>query len=383
MMLPSFSPPGFGRRRRATSESTNDSSHSSRSRKPSRVISQMDDWSDGFTGLVDLDRRMRKLAMSDQDVSSFGLSDGLCNNEAYSLTTLSLTERVQSRRHSTSESRPNSSPRSSLAIGQSNPSIGPSYSSTMATSRFSQDSRRASLSLLSKRRSIAGNTIDSFESVHSALRLAPLPTSASVLSNSRLTNASAFFKSTRSTSTLSASSWTGEEDELSHPALVGSMASRQQQEALSPGTAAAATWMDPSAPSYFAACIGGSRGDYKHKSRSLYKKLARAPLPRLVSGEVVSSPVAESAEPRRADALYGMQMGELDTWQSINSHLTPDRTSDDVRHAGMRSSAASHTVTHTLRRSAQSLALNLRFKLIRARRSALSTRSSDVRSHST
>ena len=49
--------------RRASAAGTSSTTHS---RKSSLVPSHLDDWSDGFTGLVDLDRRMRELAMSER-----------------------------------------------------------------------------------------------------------------------------------------------------------------------------------------------------------------------------------------------------------------------------------------------------------------------------
>ncbi|SJX60267.1 uncharacterized protein SRS1_11581 [Sporisorium reilianum f. sp. reilianum] len=334
-------------------------SGSSSSRKPSRSSSQMDDWSDGFTGIVDLDRRMRELAMSEQGLSPLGASDGLDVYETYSPPPFPWTDKQQARRNSSADSRPGSGSHSSLATGRSVPSFTSnlnvaSCSSTAATSRFSQDSRAHS-SLLSKRRSSTANTVDSTESVHSSLRLAPLPASPSAFGNYRLTDASPCppSKPSRLSGTFSPSSWSSVDN---HNPLTPHAAAAKQLELLTPGTAAAATWTDPSAPSYFPAGLSGEYG--KKGTRSLRKKAAaRAPLPRLVSGEVVSSPVDESLHDglfdRHARPLHGLA-------------ITPDPESDPLERKD--SSSSSHSSTQALKRSAQSLALSLRFKIVRAKR---------------
>ncbi|CDW94586.1 hypothetical protein [Sporisorium scitamineum] len=311
----------------------------------------MDDWTDSFTGIVDLDRRMRQLAMSEQGFSVPGASDGLNVYEPYSPPSLSWTENRHTQRNNSADSRPDSGSRSSLVTGRSIPSFfsnpnTASCSSTTATSRFSQDSR-AHLSLLSNKRSSTANTVDSMESAHSPLRLAPLPASVSAFGNYRLTDASACPLS--KAGSFSPSSWSSTDD---HDPLTPHAAATKQLEPLTPGTAAAATWTDPSTPNYFPAGLSGDYG--KKGARPLRKKAARAPLPRLISGEVVSSPTDDPTEPRQHDRLFEKRPRQL-----YGLATTSDAESGP---------SSSHSGAHTLKRSAQSLALNLRFKIIRAKR---------------
>ncbi|TKY90461.1 hypothetical protein EX895_000459 [Sporisorium graminicola] len=371
-MGPSLAASSLLRRGRSITSGSNDlgdsstssrrQSGSSSSRKPSRSSFQMDDWTDGFTGIVDLDRRMRELAMSEQGFSALDSSNGLDVYEPYSPPSFAWSEKQQPRKNSSSGSRPGSASHSSMATGRSNPSLTSnlnmaSCSSTTATSRFSQDSRAHS-SLLSKRRSSTTNTIDSVESAHSPLRLAPLPASPSAFGNYRLTDASACppSRSSQLSGTSLPLSWSSLDDQ---DPLTTHAATENQLEPLTPGTAAAATWTDPSAPRYFPA---GLSGEYSKKgARSQRKKTVRAPLPRLISGEVVSSSIDESGQPRLHGKLFDKET------QQLHAHAI---TSDLERDAfeGKDGPSASHSSTEALKKSAQSLALNLRFKIIRAKR---------------
>lgn len=382
-MTPILGASGLGRRGRTTTASSHeytDSSTSSRrhsssfnSRKPSQASSQMDDWSDGFTGIVDLDRRMRQLAMAEQGLSMLGGSDGLDVYESYSPSAPSWEQQQQQQqqqggpRKSSSDARSGSTSQSSLATGRSNPSFthAPSISSTAATSRFSQDSRAHS-SLLSKRRSSTANTVDSFDSAHSSLRLAPLPASPSAFGNYRLTDASSLSIPTRQSGTFSSPSWSSldEQDPLTPLAAV-----TRNLEPITPGTAAAATWTDPSAPGYFPAGLSADHRHRKRKDRSLREKpttAQRAPLPRLVSGEVVSSPAAESDSHFQDSPFLHIHPR---TFARQDTLRLPAGTclETDSRPTSPASS------TDALKRSAQSLALSLRFKMLRVKRKVKKT----------
>ncbi|SPO19876.1 uncharacterized protein UTRI_00273_B [Ustilago trichophora] len=375
-MTPIIGASGLGRRGRTTTtgshehtdSSTSSRRHSSSSngRKASQASSQMDDWSDGFTGIVDLDRRMRELAMAEQGLLLLGGSDGLDVYESYSPPAPSWEQQQQQagRRKSSSDARSGSTSQSSLATGRSIPSFthAPSISSTTATSRFSQDSRAHS-SLLSKRRSSTANTVESFDSAHSPLRLAPLPASPSAFGNFRLTDASSLSIPTRQSGAFSSPSWSSldEQDPLTPLAGV-----TRNLEPITPGTAAAATWTDPSAPGYFPAGLSADLHHRKRKNRSLRKKptiAQRAPLPRLVSGEVVSSPAAESDSHFEESLFLDENVAHQDTLG-----LTPSGCLE----TGSRPTSPTSS-TDALKRSAQSLALSLRFKMLRAKRKVKKT----------
>ncbi|KAJ1030418.1 hypothetical protein NDA16_001327 [Ustilago loliicola] len=362
-MTPILGASGLGRRGQSTQASPHDLSSSSSSsrrhssssqgRKSSHTSSLMDDWSDGFTGIVDLDRRMRELAMSEQGLSRHDSSADLDVYEPYSPLSPSWADSQHShgRRKSSSDAQSGSISQSSLTTGPSIPSFtshrraAGSSSSTTTTSRCSQDSRAhsTSTSFLAKRRSSAANTIDSFDSAHSPLRLAPLPASPSAFGNYRLTDGTSLTLPPPPTKAIvSSASWSSldGQDPLT-PLAVGT----RTLDPITPGTAAAATWTDPTAPSYFPADLNDST---KKKPRSLRKKAARAPLPRLVSGEVVSSPTAES------------QIGDGEGLQlALSAKSVPV---DDAGRGEGREGA------YALRRSAQSLALSFRFKMLRATR---------------
>lgn len=318
----------------------------------------MDDWSDGFTGIVDLDRRMRELAMSEQGLSRLDSAVDLDVYEPYSPLSPSWTEsqHTHSRRKSSSDARSGSISQSSLTTGRSIPSFTShphatgSSSSTTATSRFSQDSRAHSSSLLAKRRSSAANTIDSFDSAHSPLRLAPLPASPSAFGNYRLTDGTSLSLAGSTKPMVTSASWSSldEQDPLTPLAIAS-----RNSDPITPGTAAAATWTDPTAPCYFPA---GLHDPTKKKPRSLSKKAARAPLPRLVSGEVVSSPSAELQLDGQGGG-GGLQLGT-------------STQSDAIDQDGKRDERVS---AYALRRSAQSLALSFRFKMLRAKRKVKKT----------
>ncbi|SNX81540.1 uncharacterized protein MEPE_00245 [Melanopsichium pennsylvanicum] len=351
-----------GRRGRTTAVSSQDpvSSFSSSRRhsgssngcRASVASSHLDDWRDGFTGIVDLDRRMRELAMTEQGLDA---DTGLNLYEPYSPSVPSW-DQSQRRRKSSSDARSNSGSQSSLATGKSILSFthAPSTTSTAATSTLSSDSRAHS-SLLSKRRSSVAETVESFDSAHSHLRLAPLPASPQVFGNYRLTDAA------RQSCTFSSPSWSSldETDPLTPLAVVA-----RQSEPITPGTAAAATWTDPSAPGYFPA---GLNGESKRKSRSLRKKAAtRAPLPRLVSGEVGSSPAAESEyQPFEGSLLADKQHAH--PADAVRVSLARLSNPSDVV-VERKEDISSPSGTQALRRSAQSLALSLRFKMLRAKR---------------
>ncbi|SPO20796.1 uncharacterized protein UTRI_00273 [Ustilago trichophora] len=379
-MTPILGASGLGRRGRTTTASSHehtDSSTSSRrhssssnGRKASQASSQMDDWSDGFTGIVDLDRRMRELAMAEQGLTMLGGSDGLDVYESYSPPAASWEQQQQQqggRRKSSSDARSGSTSQSSLATGRSIPCFthAPSISSTAATSRFSQDSRAHS-SLLSKRRSSTANTVDSFDSAHSSLRLAPLPASPSAFGNYRLTDGSSLSIPTRQSGAFSSPSWSSldEQDPLTPLAAV-----TRNLEPITPGTAAAATWTDPSAPGYFPAGLSADHHHRKRKNRSLRKKpttARRAPLPRLVSGEVVSSPAAE-CDSHFEDSLFSDSHPKTFARQD---HL--GLPADTCSETGSRPPSPTSS-TDALKRSAQSLALSLRFKMLRAKRKVKKT----------
>ncbi|KAF6766792.1 hypothetical protein PSEUBRA_000246 [Kalmanozyma brasiliensis GHG001] len=352
---------GLGRRSRSVASSSHEHtdssasscrrSSSSKSRKASQSNSQLDDWSDGFTGIVDLDRRMRELAMSEQGRSPFGEDDASLLYEPYSPPE---QNHFQSRRNSSADTRQSNASHSSLATGRSYPSPelnAPSCSSTTATSRFSHDSHTHS-SLLSKRRSSTANTGISSDCALGPLRLAPLPASASVFGNYRLTNADT---SPLPRSARPSSSWSSVEEADFLTPLAGAT---RQLEPLTPGTAAAATWTDPTAPSYFPAGLSADSSS-KKAPRSLRRKAARAPLPRLVSGEVVSSPVAEPADSRFCVSPKETRLTNKDVGSPRT--LVTTTTVD-------RKDTAAAASQHSFRKSAQSLALSLRFKIIRAKR---------------
>ena len=357
MMTPILGASGLGRCGRSTQASTLDLSSSSSSsrrhssssqaRKSSHTSSLMDDWSDAFTGIVDLDRRMRQLAMSEQGLQPLDSSTQLDVYEPYSSLSPSRLESLQhahSRRKSSTDARSGSISQPSLTTGRSFPSFTShptnttaSSSSTTATSRFSQDSRGHSSSLLANRRSSAASTIDSFDSTHSPIRLAPLPASPSAFGNYRLTDGTSL---TRTRLMVPATCWSSldEQDPLTPLAIPSS-----QLDPITPTTAAAATWTDPTAPSYFPA--GLSDLSNKKKPRLLRKKAARPPLTSLVSAQVVSSPTAESG-------LVGDDRDHL----QVAVTLPADMGKDESGRA------------YALRRSAQSLALSFRFKMLRAKR---------------
>ena len=161
----------------------------------------------------------------------------------------------------------------------------------------------------------------------------------------------------RPSGTFSSPSWSSldEQDPLTPLAVA-----TRQLEVITPGTAAAATWTDPSAPGYFPA---GLSSDHKRRNRSLRKKAARAPLPRLISGEVVSSPAAES------DSHFGDPLFNKHEPHRLGLH---DSLDSDLEHKD-RDRSASPSGTYALRRSAQSLALSLRFKMLRAKRKVKKT----------
>lgn len=345
-----FASKALGRRRGSaqtgelsdSSASSRNHSISSRDRSTSLASSQMDDWSDGFTGIVDLDRQMRQLAMAEQGHASLCGSSDLDVYEPYSPSSW-WGENEQRRRKSSSDARLASGSQSSLSTRSIPPSpLSPAHTtastSTAATSRFSNDSRTHS-SLLAKRQS--SGAVDSFDGAHSPLRLAPLPASPSAFGNYRLTDSAP----ARASGVFDSPSWSGgeEKDPLTPLAL-----SARQLAPVTPGTAAAATWTDPTAPGYFpAGLVARSK-----KSRSLRKKTTRAPLPRLVSGEVVSSPTAESE-------------------YALDEAAAPRGEDEGVAGLGFvipSSQAHAPSGTHALRRSAQSLALSLRFKMLRAKR---------------
>ncbi|KAJ1043430.1 hypothetical protein NDA14_001392 [Ustilago hordei] len=357
MMTPILGASGLGRCGRSTQASTLDLSSSSSSsrrhssssqaRKSSHTSSLMDDWSDAFTGIVDLDRRMRQLAMSEQGLEPLDSSTQLDVYEPYSPLSPSRLESLQhvhSRRKSSTDARSGSISQPSLTTGRSFPSFTShptnttaSSSSTTATWRFSQDSRAHSSSLLAKRRSSATSTIDSFDSTHSPIRLAPLPASPSAFGNYRLTDSTSL---PRTRLMLPATCWSSldEQDPLTPLAIPSS-----QLDPITPTTAAAATWTDPTAPSYFPA--GLSDLSNKKKPRLLRKKAARPPLPSLVSAQVVSSPTAESG-------LVGDDRDRLQVAVTLPANMGKDESGR----------------AYTLRRSAQSLALSFRFKMLRAKR---------------
>ncbi|KAJ1031863.1 hypothetical protein NDA13_002249 [Ustilago tritici] len=357
MMTPILGASGLGRCGRSTQASTLDLSSSSSSsrrhssssqtRKSSHTSSLMDEWSDAFTGIVDLDRRMRQLAMSEQGLQPLDSSTQLDIYEPYSPLSPSRLESLQhahSRRKSSTDARSGSISQPSLTTGRSFPSFTShptnttaSSSSTTATSRFSQDSRAHSSSLLAKRRSSATSTIDSFDSTHSPIRLAPLPASPSAFGNYRLIDGTSL---PRTRLMVPATCWSSldEQDPLTPLAIPSS-----QLDPITPTTAAAATWTDPTAPSYFPA--GLSDLSNKKKPRLLRKKAARPPLPSLVSAQVFSSPTAES----------GLVGDDRDRLQEAVT-LPADMGKDESGRA------------YALRRSAQSLALSFRFKMLRAKR---------------
>ncbi|GAC97814.1 serine/threonine-protein kinase ATG1 [Pseudozyma hubeiensis SY62] len=354
--------PDFVRRGRSTTSnpdnigkshgSTRRKSNPTCSRKPSRTSSQLDDWSDGFTGFVDLDRRMRELAMSEQGFPAFGVGDHSDVYEPFPRSPSSWSDRVTDRRRSSSDSTPSSISQLYMATDPTNPSLTPSFSSTTATSRFSQDSFGHFPSSWSKRASVTASNVDSLESVHSPLRLAPLPACPSAFGNFRLTDAAAASKSKRFGSNLSPSSWSSQDDcEPRTPLAAGPGSSKHEQyEPLTPGIAAAATWVDPSAFSYFPAGLGSSDSS-KLKTRSLRKKATRAPLPRLISGEVVSSAIDLTESPVSTHSWHQLK----------HSASAPANDRSDRKDASSSS-------THAFKRSAQSLALNLRRKINRAKR---------------
>ncbi|SAM71304.1 uncharacterized protein UBRO_00361 [Ustilago bromivora] len=357
MTTPILGASGLGRCGRSTQASTLDLSSSSSSsrrhssssqaRKSSHTSSLMDDWSDAFTGIVDLDRRMRQLAMSEQGLQPLDSSTQLDVYEPYSSLSPSRLESLQhahSRRKSSTDARSGSISQPYLTTGRSFPSFTShptnttaSSSSTTATSRFSKDSRAHSSSLLANRRSSAASTINSFDSTHSPIRLAPLPASPSAFGNYRLTDGISL---TRTRLMVPATCWSSldEQDPLTPLAIPSS-----QLNPITPTTAAAATWTDSTAPSYFPA--GLSDLSNKKKPRLLRKKAARPPLPSLVSAQVVSSPTAESG-------LVGDDRDRL----QVAVTLPADMGKDESGRA------------YALRRSAQSLALSFRFKMLRAKR---------------
>ncbi|GAC73465.1 GTPase Rab11/YPT3 [Moesziomyces antarcticus T-34] len=280
-----FSSKSLGRRRGSaqtgelsdSSASSRNHSISSRDRSTSLASSQMDDWTDGFTGIVDLDRQMRQLAMAEQGHASLCGSSDLDVYEPYSPSSW-LGEHEQRRRKSSSDARLASGSQSSLSTRSIPPSpLSPAHTtastSTAATSRFSNDSRTHS-SLLAKRQS-------SRPSRQAQLRRRHGPT--------------------------------------------------PPRRATSPRASLRAA----------------------KKSRPLRKKTPRAPLPRLVSGEVVSSPTAESE-------------------CALEEAGAPVRGEDEgVTGLGFvlpSSQPHAPSGTHAIRRSAQSLALSLRFKMLRAKR---------------
>ncbi|ETS63486.1 hypothetical protein PaG_01772 [Moesziomyces aphidis] len=346
-----FASKSLGRRRGSaqtgelsdSSASSRNHSISSRDRSTSLASSQMDDWTDGFTGIVDLDRQMRQLAMAEQGHASLCGSSDLDVYEPYSPSSW-LGEHEQRRRKSSSDARLASGSQSSLSTRSIPPSpLSPAHTtastSTAATSRFSNDSRTHS-SLLAKRQS--SGAVDSFDGAHSPLRLAPLPASPSAFGNYRLTDSAPL----RSSGVFDSPIWSGSEEQ---DPLTPLAVSARQLAPVTPGTAAAATWTDPTAPGYFPAGLAAR----SKKSRSLRKKTARAPLPRLVSGEVVSSPTAESE-------------------CALEEAGAPVRGEDEgVTGLGFvlpSSQPHAPSGTHAIRRSAQSLALSLRFKMLRAKR---------------
>lgn len=144
---------------------------------------------------------------------------------------------------------------------------------------------------------------------------------------------------------LPATCWSSldEQDPLTPLAIPSS-----QLDPITPTTAAAATWTDPTAPSYFPA--GLSDLSNKKKPRLLRKKAARPPLPSLVSAQVVSWPKAESG-------LVGDDRDRLQVAVTLPAHMGKDESGKD------ESGRA-----YALRRSAQSLALSFRFKMLRAKR---------------
>lgn len=327
-------------------------SNSTCSRKPSRTSSQLDDWSDGFTGFVDLDRRMRELAMSEQGFPTFSVGEHSDVYEPLSRSPSSWSDRAQDRQRSSSNSRTSSTPPSYMVTDLGEPSLVPSFSSSTATSRFSQDSSGHFPSSLPERAFVTANNVDPLESAHSPLRLAPLPASLSAFGNFRLTDARAASKSDRIGSNMSPSSWSSQDDcDPRTPLAAGAGSSEHEQcEPLTPGTAAAATWVDSSAFSYFPAGLYSSDSS-NLKTRSPLKKATRARLPRLISGEVVSSPI-DLTEPPVA----------THPWHQLK-HSASASANDRSDHQD-----ASPSGTHVFRRSAQSLALNLRLKINRAKR---------------
>ncbi|KAJ9476939.1 Serine/threonine-protein kinase ATG1 [Pseudozyma hubeiensis] len=354
--------PDFVRRGRSTTSSLDDTaksressrrkSNSTSSQKPSRTSSQLDDWSDGFTGFVDLDRRMRELAMSEQGFPTFSVGGHSDVYEPFPRSPSSWSDQVPDRQRSSSNSRTRSTPPSYMVTDLSEPSLAPSSSSTTATSRLSQDSFGHLPSSLPKRASVTANNVDSLESAHCPLRLAPLPASSSAFGNFRLTEAGAASKSKRTGSNMSPSSWSSQDDcDPRTPLAAGADSSKHEHcEPLTPGTAAAATWVDPSAFSYFPAGLY-SRDSSNLKARSLRKKATRAPLPRLISGEVVSSPIDLTEPPVSTHP-----------WHQLK-HSASAPANDRSDHQD-----ASPSGTHAFKRSAQSLALNLRLKINRAKR---------------
>lgn len=292
------------RSRRGASEAQTPQSSSASSRRQSKTASlsassdQLDDWSSGFTGLVDLDRRMRQLALSQSEQAGPDADNIMGSYPA--------KDRRDSK--SSRQTASTSSIFSGLGVpsAATTPSLGNfgSDSCTTASTRYSQDSqspRGLSQSLLSKRRasSIAS---DAYDNSMLSTRFASLPIPPSPFGTIRLSDPFSAFP-----------------PQCKEQDAVTPMPLHDAEDVMTPGAAAAATWTEGPNPSYF-------------------------PL--------------TSSQKKQGAKRGGRRAKQLEL----------DSSSDDEHNVAFGLESKSIGSPYALKRSAQSLAFGLRFKMTKAGR---------------
>jgi hypothetical protein len=288
----------------------------------------MDDWTGGFTGLVDLDRQMRELAMAESGVSDLDSDRDDDSTYLHSPSLSNAPHRTKgsadTRLDVSAPSSPAMAARGLSTLSNSSGFHAPSFASTAATSLFSCTRSGSQPSLASKKRTSANRDAAPVDSLGALHRVASLPAADSVFGSYHL----------------------AEQYDLSLPANRSGLLSLPHWStvdfaASSLPTPGAASWTDSDAPRFF-------RAGLPIGTKTVRSKPKRAPLPRLISGEIPSSVSAGS-----------------------RAHGTKGSSDEDVAHPTQwlsEPSASSAPNMYALRRSAQSLAIGLRFKVVRAKR---------------